>query len=201
MFNLIARQIDRVRLRATLRTHRQSAETSGVLWIRKSRFESFLASHTTRSGFTASRVVVNGPPTSSGGACGSLCSQVRLRSWPSRLYECTVLIAGPGLSCSRSSLPSWDSLDSFGPFPIVLGTAVELFRAAMAAEGSSPRTVEWYRMVVVRAIRRFGQARPVRPCETRSSSVGRRSRAVATREKNYGFVYSGLGFPSVHLLA
>ena len=30
-----------------------------------------------------------------------------------------------------------------------------------AAEGASPRTVEWYRMILVRAVRRFGEARPV----------------------------------------
>ena len=35
------------------------------------------------------------------------------------------------------------------------------FCAAKAAEGASPRTVEWYRMILVRAVRRFGEARPV----------------------------------------
>ena len=44
MFNLIARRIDRIRVRATLKPHRPSTETSGVLWIRDRRFESFLAS-------------------------------------------------------------------------------------------------------------------------------------------------------------
>ena len=37
MFNLIARRIDRIRVRATLRSHRPSAGTSGVLWIRRSK--------------------------------------------------------------------------------------------------------------------------------------------------------------------
>jgi site-specific recombinase XerD len=48
-----------------------------------------------------------------------------------------------------------------GPIPIELGAAADLFRAAKAAEGASPRTVEWYRMILVRAVRRFGEERPV----------------------------------------
>ena len=64
--------------------------------------------------------------------------------------------------CSPDSLgPAGGSLDSLGPIPIGLGAAVDLFCAAKAAEGSSPRTVEWYRMIVIRAVRRFGEARPV----------------------------------------
>ncbi len=64
--------------------------------------------------------------------------------------------------CSPDSLgPSGGSLDSFGPIPIGLGAAVDLFCAAKAAEGASPRTVEWYQMILIRAIRRFGEARPV----------------------------------------
>jgi hypothetical protein len=42
-----------------------------------------------------------------------------------------------------------------------MGAAVDLFCAAKSAEGASPRTVEWYRMIVGRAVRRFGEARPV----------------------------------------
>jgi site-specific recombinase XerD len=56
---------------------------------------------------------------------------------------------------------SGTSLDSLGPIPIGLGAATDLFCAAKAAEGASPRTVEWYRMILVRAVRRFGAARPV----------------------------------------
>ncbi len=64
--------------------------------------------------------------------------------------------------CSPDSLgPSGGSLDSFGPIPIGLGAATDLFCAAKAAEGASPRTVEWYRMIVGRAVRRIGEARPV----------------------------------------
>jgi site-specific recombinase XerD len=48
-----------------------------------------------------------------------------------------------------------------GPIPIGLGAAADLFYAAKAAEGASPRTLEWYRMIVGRAVRRFGEARPV----------------------------------------
>jgi len=64
--------------------------------------------------------------------------------------------------CSPDSLgPSGGSPDSFGPIPIGVGAAVDLFCAAKAAEGASPRTVEWYRMILIRAVRRFGEARPV----------------------------------------
>jgi hypothetical protein len=42
-----------------------------------------------------------------------------------------------------------------------LGAATDLFCAAKAAEGASPRTVECYHMILVRAVRRFGEARPV----------------------------------------
>jgi hypothetical protein len=64
--------------------------------------------------------------------------------------------------CSPDYLgPPATSLDSLGPIPIGLGAATDLFCAAKAAEGASPRTVEWYRMIVGRAVRRFGDARPV----------------------------------------
>jgi hypothetical protein len=42
-----------------------------------------------------------------------------------------------------------------------MGAAGDLFCAAKAAEGASPRTLEWYRMIVGRAVRRFGEARLV----------------------------------------
>jgi hypothetical protein len=48
-----------------------------------------------------------------------------------------------------------------GPLAIGLGAAADFFCAAKAAEGASPRTVEWYQMILVRAVRRFGEARPV----------------------------------------
>ena len=51
--------------------------------------------------------------------------------------------------------------DSFGPIPLGIGAAADLFCAARAAEGASPRTVEWYRMITVRCVRRFGEARPL----------------------------------------
>jgi hypothetical protein len=64
--------------------------------------------------------------------------------------------------CSPDSLGrSRGSLDSFGPIPIGLGAAVDLFCAAKAAEGASLRTVEWYQMILIRAVRRFGEARPL----------------------------------------
>jgi integrase/recombinase XerC len=60
-----------------------------------------------------------------------------------------------------TSGPSGTSLDSLGPIPIGLGAATDLFCAAKAAEGASPRTVEWYRMILIRAVRQLGEARPV----------------------------------------
>jgi site-specific recombinase XerC len=53
------------------------------------------------------------------------------------------------------------ALDSGGPIPLGLGAAADLFCAARAAEGASPRTVEWYRMIIGRCVRHFGQARPL----------------------------------------
>jgi hypothetical protein len=53
------------------------------------------------------------------------------------------------------------ALDSGGVLAIGIGAATDFFCAAKAAEGASPRTVEWYRMILVRAVRRFGEARPV----------------------------------------
>lgn len=44
---------------------------------------------------------------------------------------------------------------------LILGRAVELFLAAKAAEGVSPRTIEWYRMILVRLVRSTGQGRAV----------------------------------------
>jgi site-specific recombinase XerD len=58
----------------------------------------------------------------------------------------------------RGSLDSGSPLD---PLAVSLGAAVELFIAAKAAEGASPRTLEWYRMIAGRGVRRFGAERPV----------------------------------------
>jgi site-specific recombinase XerD len=51
--------------------------------------------------------------------------------------------------------------DSGGIPAIGIGAAVDLFCAAKAAEGASPKTTVWYRMILGRAVRRFGAARPV----------------------------------------
>ncbi len=53
------------------------------------------------------------------------------------------------------------ALDSGGVLAIGIGAAADFFCAAKAAEGASPRTVEWYRMILIRAVRRFGDPRPV----------------------------------------
>jgi len=53
------------------------------------------------------------------------------------------------------------ALDSFGPIPLGLGAAADLFCAARASEGASPKTVVWYRMITLRCVRRFGATRAV----------------------------------------
>jgi hypothetical protein len=53
------------------------------------------------------------------------------------------------------------ALDSWGVLAIGIGAATDFFCAAKAAEGASPRTVEWYRMILIRAVRRFGDQRPI----------------------------------------
>jgi site-specific recombinase XerD len=45
--------------------------------------------------------------------------------------------------------------------PLLLATAVEHFLTAKAAEGASPKTIEWYRMVLGRAARDLGPRRPL----------------------------------------
>jgi site-specific recombinase XerD len=45
--------------------------------------------------------------------------------------------------------------------PLTLGAAVGHFLTAKAAEGSSPKTIEWYRMVLGRAARDLGARRPL----------------------------------------
>jgi hypothetical protein len=53
------------------------------------------------------------------------------------------------------------ALDSFGPIPLGLGAAADLFCVARASEGASPKTVVWYRMITLRCVRRFGATRAV----------------------------------------
>jgi len=43
--------------------------------------------------------------------------------------------------------PPATSFDSLGPIPMGMGAAADLFCATKAAEGASPRTLEWYRSV------------------------------------------------------
>ncbi len=57
-----------------------------------------------------------------------------------------------------------DSPDLWAPDSkerLALGRAVELFLAAKAAEGASPRTIEWYRMITARLVRALGPERAV----------------------------------------
>ena len=65
-------------------------------------------------------------------------------------------------TCARDSFGAPGiALDSGGILAIGIGAATDFFCAAKAAEGASPRTVEWYRMILIRAVRRFGDPRPV----------------------------------------
>jgi site-specific recombinase XerD len=64
----------------------------------------------------------------------------------------------PRASLDSSAPDRFSGADSLA---VGLGTAVDLFLAAKAAEGSSPRTVEWYRYVLGRAVRRLGPGRPI----------------------------------------
>jgi site-specific recombinase XerD len=60
----------------------------------------------------------------------------------------------------------------------MLATAVEHFVTAKAAEGASPKTIEWYRMVLGRAARDLGPQRPLdalTPVELRTWLLGLRA--------------------------
>ena len=47
--------------------------------------------------------------------------------------------------------------------PLTLGAAVEHFLTTKAAEGASPKTIDWFRMVLGRAARDLGPGRRSRP--------------------------------------
>lgn len=62
--------------------------------------------------------------------------------------------------------------------PLTLGTAVQHFLTAKAAEGASPKTIEWYRMVLGRVARDLSPRRPLEaltPHELRSWLLGLRA--------------------------
>ena len=84
-----------------------------------------------------------------------------MRSSPDSTPVCSPDSLGPSGGSLDTFGPSGGSLDTFGPIPIGLGAAIDLFCAAKAAEGASPRTVEWYRMILIRAVHRFSDMRPV----------------------------------------
>ena len=48
-----------------------------------------------------------------------------------------------------------------GAVGLSLGRAIQLFLAAKGAEGASPKTIEWYRMVLGRTARDLGVDRPL----------------------------------------
>ena len=66
----------------------------------------------------------------------------------------------PDSGAPDSWLPAAWAPDS-GAAELRLGRVVELFLTAKAAEGASPKTIEWYRMVLGRAARDLGADRPL----------------------------------------
>lgn len=65
----------------------------------------------------------------------------------------------PDLWAPDSGRPRTWATDSFEH--LTLGRAVDLFLGAKAAEGASPKTITWYRMILARAVRAFGADLPV----------------------------------------
>jgi hypothetical protein len=65
------------------------------------------------------------------------------------------------------------ALDSGGVLAIGIGAATDFFCAAKAAEGASPRTVEWYRMIIIRQDQGL-HCRALLPlaCRSTDSTVG-----------------------------
>ncbi len=66
---------------------------------------------------------------------------------------------GPDRWVPDSSTPDKWAPDSDGR--LTLGRAIELYLLAKAAEGVSPRTTEWYGMILARTARAIGAGRPV----------------------------------------
>jgi hypothetical protein len=65
----------------------------------------------------------------------------------------------PDLWAPDSATPHRWAPDS-GGHP-TLGRAVDLFLAAKAAEGAAAKTLEWYGMILRRAVRGLGEDRPI----------------------------------------
>lgn len=65
----------------------------------------------------------------------------------------------PVLWAPHSATPNRWAPDSGGH--LTLGRAVDLFLAAKAAEGAAAKTLEWYGMILRRAVRGLGEDRPI----------------------------------------
>jgi site-specific recombinase XerD len=65
----------------------------------------------------------------------------------------------PDLWAPDSATPNRWAPDSGGH--LTLGRAVDLFLAAKAAEGAAAKTLEWYGMILRRAVRGLGEDRPI----------------------------------------
>lgn len=79
----------------------------------------------------------------------------------SRSPDSTPACSPDSARSERRSLDSSPDRFSGDALAVGLGAAADLFAAAKAAEGASPRTLEWYRMITARAVGRFGADRPV----------------------------------------
>ena len=67
--------------------------------------------------------------------------------------------ATPNRWAPDSATPNRWAPDSGGH--LTLGRAVDLFLAAKAAEGAAAKTLEWYGMILRRAVRGRGEDRPI----------------------------------------
>jgi hypothetical protein len=65
----------------------------------------------------------------------------------------------PDLWAPDSGRPDQWAPDTFEH--LTLGRGVDLFLGAKAAEGASPKTITWYRMILERAIAAFGADHPI----------------------------------------
>jgi hypothetical protein len=87
----------------------------------------------------------------------------------------------PDLWAPDSGRPNRWAPDTFEH--LTLGRGVDLFLGAKAAEGASPKTITWYRMILMRAVAAFGRSPCRSPdgptCGPGSSSSGQPSPRLA----------------------
>ncbi len=100
----------------------------------------------------------------------------------------------PDLWAPDSGSPNRWAPDSQGH--LTLGRSVELFLAAKAAEGAAAKTLEWYRMILIRLVRSFGEERLVDgldPAELRAWLLELRATLAAVSVSGYVRTLKALG--------